>query len=52
MIKTKIFEFALNNKVDPYEDIGKTIFTSKISVTVSNVEMETIDIVAGSITGG
>lgn len=36
-MKMKMVEFALNNKVDPFSDIGKAEMMSKIRVTVMNV---------------
>jgi hypothetical protein len=36
-MEMKMVEFALNNKVDPFSDIGKAKMISKIRVTVMNV---------------
>ncbi|MCI20937.1 hypothetical protein A2U01_0042101 [Trifolium medium] len=47
-----MLEFALNNKVDPSDDIGKTAIMAKMRVTVLNVEVETVNIRAGGVSGG
>ena len=41
-MEMKILESALNNMVDPFDNIGKAEI-SKIRVTILNVEAETID---------
>ena len=46
-IDTKMLESALNNKVNPFVDIVKTETKGKISVTVFNLEVESVEEMRG-----
>jgi hypothetical protein len=47
-----MLEFALNNMVDPSDDIGKTAIIGKMRVTIYNLEVETVNIRSSSISRG
>jgi hypothetical protein len=42
-MEMKMFKVALNNEVDPFPDMRKTVVIGMTTVTVLNVEVELVD---------